>query len=83
KRNYRSALGEQRVPALFIAGRADRIAPADRVYSYYDAMGSTDKKFIVAGKAHGFSMDYGHLDYSLGRSAPAEIYPIVYDWLMK
>ena len=81
KRNYKETLGEQNIPALFIAGRADRIAPVDRVYGYYDALGSTDKRLVIAGKAYGFSMDYGHLDYSLGQAAPKEIYPLLYEWM--
>ncbi len=78
---YRSALGQVSVPMLFIAGRADRVASPERVWAYYDAVGSPDKGFIVASVANGFSGDYGHLDIGLGDEARTEIYPLIEAWL--
>jgi hypothetical protein len=50
---------------------------------YYNALGSKDKEFIILGKAYGFSIDYGHLDYPLARVAPKEVFPIIETWLNK
>ncbi len=78
---YREALGDVAVPMLFLAGRADRIAPADSVWSYYDAVGSDDKRFVVLSETNGFSGDYGHLDPGVGDRAQHEVYPLISDWL--
>jgi fermentation-respiration switch protein FrsA (DUF1100 family) len=72
---YDTVLSQVQLPMLFIAGRGDHIAPPDGVRSYYDAVGSPDKTFIVASRVNGFSADYGHLDLGLGDEAASEIYP--------
>ena len=79
--DYLKALGDVETPTLVIAGRGDQIAPVDRVYAYYDTVGAEDKRFVVAGKANGFSADYGHLDLPLGDHARDEIYPLIAEWL--
>ncbi len=38
-------------------------------------------KLVIAGRAHGFSEDYGHADLILGRRAPDEIFPLVETFL--
>lgn len=78
---YRESLKHVRVPMLFLAGRADRIASPDRVLGFYEAIGSTDKSFVVAGKENGFAGDYGHLDFGTSNHAEAEIFPRIADWL--
>ena len=79
--DYLAALNDVKTPTLVISGRGDQIAPVDRVYAYYDAVGADHKSFVVAGRATGFSADYGHLDLPLGDHANEEIYPIIADWL--
>lgn len=78
---YRKVLGEVALPMLFIAGRADRIAPPDRVRSFFDAVGSDDKRLIIASEANGFHADYGHLDLGVGDHVENDIFPLVSDWL--
>jgi pimeloyl-ACP methyl ester carboxylesterase len=68
-------------PVLAIGGRADRVAPPDRVKALVDRAGSTDKRFVLAGRENGFAEDYGHLDLCLGDRASSEIYPLVIEWL--
>ena len=80
---YAQNLSTHNLPALFLAGRADRIAPVDRVLGYYNALGSLDKEFIILGKDYGYTIDYGHLDYSLAQIAPKEVFPIISSWLRK
>ena len=81
--DYEAALKDVSVPSLVIAGRADQIAPADRVYAYYDLLGGEANAFVLAGRSQGFATDYGHLDLSLARNAPTELYPIIEDWLTR
>ena len=75
-----SALPALQVPLRVIAGRADRVAPVDRVVPYYDLAGSAEKDYILAGRANGFASDYGHLDLVLGDHAAEEIYPRIVEW---
>lgn len=79
--DYTTAMARIHVPVLVIAGRADRVAPPDRVKAYADAVGSLDRRFVVAGLENGFQDDYGHLDLPLGDHAAEEIYPLILDWL--
>ena len=81
RKDYRKNLQKITLPSLFIAGRKDHIVPADRVMAYHDSMGGAQKTFIVVSKAEGFSADYGHLGYALGKNAPTEVYPLLYEWL--
>ncbi len=46
-----------------------------------DELGSSDKAFVRAGVADGFSVDFGHDDLLAGIAAPAEVFPVVGDWL--
>ena len=79
--DYLEGLKGLQQPTLVLAGRGDRIAPPDRVVGFYTQIASEEKRFIVAGKATGFSVDYGHLDLPLGAHAEAEIFPLIVDWL--
>lgn len=78
---YREALAEATVPMLFVAGRADRVATTDRVFAFYEAVGSPDKELVIASEANGFSADYGHLDLGVGDRAAEEVFPRIGDWL--
>lgn len=80
-RAYLAHLETLSVPLLVVAGRRDVVAPPDRVRPFFDAAGSPDKRWVLAGRDDGFLSDYGHLDLTLGTHAPAEIYPLVAAWL--
>ena len=79
--DYLAALESVSTPTLVVAGRADLIAPVDRVLPYYQRVGAQEKRFVVAGEATGFAADYGHLDLALGDHASQEIYPLIVDWV--
>jgi len=81
RRDYRAELGRIDTPMLFLAGPRDLIAPPDMVKVVFDAVASTDKKFVICSRANGFKVNYGHIDLVLGRNSPEEIYPLVRDWL--
>lgn len=79
--DYLEALESVQTPTLVIAGRADLIAPVDRVLPYYQRVGSPHKEFIIAGRSTGFAADYGHLDLTLGDHVGAEIFPRIIEFL--
>ncbi|MCB9760900.1 MAG: alpha/beta hydrolase [Alphaproteobacteria bacterium] len=81
--DYTRALQGVPVPTLVIAGRADQIAPVDRVLAYHESSGAQEKRMIIAGRATGFAADYGHLDLTMGDHARAEIYPLIAEWLRR
>ena len=81
ERDYLGALETLDVPLMVIAGRADAIAPPDRVWPFYARAGSADKTWTLAGRDNGFAADYGHLDLTAGVHAPHEIHPLITDWL--
>jgi len=80
---YREALGQVQVPMLFLAGRADHVASPDRVWGYFDAVGSPDKRFAVIGEAEGASGDYGHIDFALAEHAAADVFPLITAWIQE
>lgn len=68
-------------PLFIISGSKDELTPARDLEYVYEHIGSRDKKFRVIGKAEGFGHDYSHADLVLGKYAPDEVYPLVFDWL--
>ena len=78
--DYRAGLSGARQPALFIAGAVDLLAPPAAVRAAYEVWAG-EKKYWVAGRVCGLSVDYGHSDLIFGRRAPDEIYPRLLSWL--
>lgn len=77
-----SGLAQTNIPALFIAGGADRIAPPEAVRAAYDAWGcerEPPKRFVVLDDG----APYGHTDLVLGVSAAQDVFPLVADHLRK
>jgi poly(3-hydroxyalkanoate) synthetase len=81
RRDYRAELPRITLPILFLAGPRDLLAPPDAVKDAYDAVSSTEKRFVICSRAQKFSVNYGHFDMLIGKHAPAEIYPVLRDWL--
>lgn len=63
------------VPLLALGGVADRFVPWQNVAAACDIYPRCT--FRRLGIADGFSVDYGHVDTTIGATAAAEIYPIV------
>ncbi len=74
-RDYVADLASLKVPLTVIAGRADRIATADRVRPWIEAAGSAQETYRVAGRAAGLAHDYGHVDLIAGDAVAAEVFP--------
>ncbi|GEM_PF-6842651 len=80
--NYLTSLEKIKVPVLFIAGSTDMMArPKAVIMSYRETKALA--KLIIAGKKYGFSIDYGHIDLVVGKRAPSEILPIIYNWIKR
>ena len=79
--DYMAALAELSLPVFMIAGGNDRIAPAAGCRKFFDALGSTDKTWLLGAETAGFSKDFSHGELVIGREARAEIFPRVREWL--
>lgn len=66
------------VPALFIAGSTDYVAPVDAVRHAFEAWGrdrpKTPKRLLVLGRDFGTREDYGHGDLAVGVHVAAELF---------
>jgi oxygen-independent coproporphyrinogen-3 oxidase len=81
--DYLAALGDLTVPALFIAGAGDWfIAPPAGCRRLHDALGGSDKTWLLAARSEGFSEDFGHARLIASRGAQREIWPRILDWLV-
>lgn len=54
------------IPALFIAGSVDALAPPREVKHAFDVWGGAEKRFVILGRDYGSKEDYGHGDLALG-----------------
>jgi pimeloyl-ACP methyl ester carboxylesterase len=81
RRDYRAELGRVTTPSLLLAGPRDVLAPPDAVKTTFEALGSTDKQFMICSRAQGLRVNYGHFDMVIGREAPGEIFPLIGRWL--
>lgn len=81
KVDYREAMAAFQAPVLLVAGSKDKMAPPACVEEASRVLASDDKTLVFLGKAHGSAVDYGHGDLLLGKGAPAEVYPLVAEWL--
>jgi len=81
--SYTENLYRFSTPLLVIAGGQDKMAPkADMLY-VKDHVSSTDVTYLEFSKDAGYRADYGHLDLNLGIHAREEVYPKIYEWLVK
>lgn len=79
--DYREAIARLQLPLLVMAGSRDLIAPPEMAERQVRLAGSKDKQLVVFGKAYGHAQDYGHGDLTFGNGAPAEVFPVILEWL--
>lgn len=79
--DFAARLPDLELPLLLLSAARDLQRPTAAVRDTFDAIGSDDKRLVVAGRDEGFAVDYGHDDLLAGNAAPAEIFPLVADWL--
>ncbi len=77
-------LTELTVPALFIAGAADRLAPPAAVahaYRFWGRDSGASKELVVVGRASGAAADYGHGDLAIAADVGRDVYQPVAEFL--
>jgi predicted alpha/beta hydrolase len=79
--DWAATLGEVRVPILAVAGAADRRAPSEDCEALLQHFPEATRRWMLLGRAQGFSMDFGHVDMLQGKSACAEVWPLIRGWL--
>jgi pimeloyl-ACP methyl ester carboxylesterase len=79
--SYTQTLSAIRTPALVIVGRGDEVTDPLVGRGVFERLGSSDKELVVAGRAEGFSTDFGHVDLLVGPAAQREIFPRIVRWL--
>lgn len=67
------------VPVLALAASRDRIAPPEDALAACEVLPDCEARLL--GVEGGLSVDYGHVDPLLGRTAATEVYPIIVEWL--
>ena len=70
-------LHEFTVPVLVAVGAHDLQRPAPAVRATFEALGSPDKRLVVAGTDAGWPVDAGHDDLLCGLASPAHLYPLL------
>ncbi len=68
-------------PVMAVAGRADRVAPPDRVAPWRAGPPGAPRRWLLAGRAGGMGHDYGHIDMVAGIDAHREVFPPVLAFL--
>lgn len=79
--DYGQAIAALDVPLLVIAAAADKWAPPRACRALLDSVASEDRSWILLGKETGYSHDFGHVDMLVGRTARAEVWPRILEWM--
>lgn len=80
--SWKENLDRFKSPLLAIAGGADEEAPPEDVKHTISHVGSKDVTYMEFSKDSPYTdIDYGHLDFHLGKKVRKEFYPQIYQWL--
>lgn len=79
--DYGQAIAALDLPLLVIAAAADRWAPPPSCRALLDSVSSPDRTWLLLGTETGFSHDFGHVDMLVGRTARAEVWPLIRQWI--
>ena len=71
------------VPLLMITGSKDPFTSSPAVKQVFDQLATRNKKWVTFGRTQGHRSEYGHLDLIVGKNAPAEVFPLISEWLEK
>ena len=81
KDDWWSGLRHVQVPLLCVAGAGDHQDPEWACRELFEQVGSEQKEFWCLGRQEGFSEDFGHVQMLVSKSAQAQVWPKVADWL--
>ena len=81
--SYTRALSQITAPALVMVGRVDELADPLVGREVFERLGSKDKELVIAGRADGFSTDFGHVDLLVGPAARRDVFPRIVAWLAR
>lgn len=79
--DYDRAIAALDVPLLVVAAVADRWAPPPSCRALLETVASTDTTWLLLGREAGFGHDFGHVDMLVGRTARAEVWPLLRQWM--
>ncbi len=79
--DYGRALAGLDAPLLVIAAAADRWAPPPSCRALLDMVGARDTTYLLCGRETGFSHEFRHVDVLAGRTARAEVWPLMRQWM--
>lgn len=80
-RDWWAGLAQVQVPLLAVAGAGDHQDPVWACRKLFDQFGSSQREFLVLGKAQGLSEDFGHVQMLVSRQARQDVWPQVERWL--
>lgn len=81
--DYAADLRRIRTPALWVAGTVDNLATVGAVQLAFSQYGAAEKQYRLFGRVNGQSVDYGHDDLIVCKTAREEVWPSLTDWLAK
>ena len=79
--DYTDRLSHVRQPVLVIASAGDKLVSPAVVRDGYNRLASADKRFLVIGRDHGASRDYGHACVLLSNAARRDVFQPIVSWL--
>jgi pimeloyl-ACP methyl ester carboxylesterase len=83
KDDWWSGLRHVQVPLLCVAGAGDHQDPEWACRELFEQVGSEQKEFWCLGRQEGFSEAFGHVQMLVSKSAQAQVWPKVADWLSR
>ena len=81
ERDWWAGLSEVQVPLLAVGATGDVQDPAWACRKLYEQFSAAPRHFLLLGKAHGFSGDFGHIEMLVSKEAQREVWPLIEHWL--
>ena len=79
--DYEKAMGKILIPAFFIAGAKDKIAPPEGCMALVNPLGSIEKSFVMCSKENGYQEDYTHPRLIASQNAKKEIWLVILEFI--
>ncbi|WP_213877735.1 alpha/beta fold hydrolase [Pseudomonas sp. dw_358] len=79
--DWLEGLRQVHVPVLAVSAEGDRQDPAWACHKLFEYFGSPHRQWLVLGRKHGFTEDFGHVEMLVSKAAQAEVWPLVMQWL--